>query len=367
MMKKLFAIMLALALLICSVAAVAEEAKAEIKCDIVDGSYVIRIPDENGDLGWLADDMAQDDSVVKLAKAELEGKEFVVQYDPTGDGEVSVGVRHYYNGIACDEYHTWDLSVKDGKVTEATGGSYTASPDPETFDPYLIGEYDSADGMATMTIAKNEGGRAWDVDMSGAQSHGGYVFKTTIYYDCELDRFVYDKGKTWNVEITDSEEAPELGEAAVAGQTGAFFFTGNPDDMILTWLRDEDSENTVDFQRKDAPVAINLGNSELYLKEELLEGMELIRAHIADWKGVELHSIRYAGDENCTEENLDWLNGHEAAEGKTYTQCALFQTNFHSPAEGGGLALEPDFEYEDYGWWLARTDGGEWHIVDQGY
>ena len=365
MMKKLFVVILAVALLLCA-AALAEETKAEVKGEIVDGSYVIRIPDENGDLGWLADDMAQDDSVVKLAKAGLEGNEFVIQYDPTGDGEVSVGARHYI-GIACNEYYTWDLSVKDGKVTEVTGGSYTASPDPETFDPFLVGEYQSADGMAGMTVTKNEGGRAWDVDMSGALTHGGYVFKTTIYYDCELDRFVYDKGKTWNVEITESGEEPELGEADLAGQTGAFYFTGDPADMILTWLRDEDSENTVDFQRKDAPVAINLGNSELYLKEELLEGMELIRAHIADWKGVELHSIRYAGDENCTEENLEWLNGHEAAEGKTYTQCALFQTNFHSPAESSELALNLDFEYEDYGWWLAREDGGIWEIVDAGY
>lgn len=365
MMKRLFAVILAAVLLLCA-AALAEEPKSAIKGEIVEGSYVIRIPDENGDLGWLADDMAQDDSVVKLAKAELEGDEFVIQYDPTGDGEVSVGARHYV-GIACDEYHTWDLSVKDGKVTEVTGGSYTASPNPDDFDPYLIGEYESADGMAAMTVTKNEGGRAWDVEMSGAQSHGGYVFKTTIYYDCELDRFVYDKGKTWNVEITDSEEAPELGEAAVAGQTGAFFFTGNPADMILTWLRDEDSGNTVDFQRKDAPVAISLGHSELFLKDELLEGMDLIRARIADWKGVELHSIRYAGDENCTEENLKWLNEHEAAEGKTFTQCALFQTNFHSPAEGGNLSLDLDFEYEDFGWWLAREDGGSWTLVDSGY
>ncbi len=365
MMKKLFVVILAVALLLCA-AALAEETKAEVKGEIVDGSYVIRIPDENGDLGWLADDMAQDDSVVKLAKAGLEGNEFVIQYDPTGDGEVSVGARHYI-GIACNEYLTWDLSVKDGKVTEVTGGSYTASPDPDDFDPYLVGEYESADGMAGMTVTKNEGGLAWDVEMTGALTHGGYVFKTTIYYDCELDRFVYDKGKTWNVEITDSEEAPELGEADVAGQTGAFFFTGNPADMILTWLRDEDSENTVDFQRKDAPVAIDLGQSGLYLKEELIEGMDLIRTQIAGWEGVELHSIRYAGDENCTEENLAWLNEHESAEGKTYTQCALFQTNFHTPAESGELALDLDFEYEDYGWWLAREDGGSWALVDAGY
>ena len=95
--------------------------------------------------------------------------------------------------------------------------------------------------------------------------------------------------------------------------------------------------------------------------------MDLIRTQIAGWEGVELHSIRYAGDENCTEENLVWLNEHESAEGKTYTQCALFQTNFHTPAESSKLALNLDFEYEDYGWWLAREDGGSWALVDAGY
>ncbi len=362
MMKKFFAIILSATLLLCAVA-LAEAPATEIKGEIVNGSYVIRIPDENGDLGWMADEMAQDDTVVKLAKAELEGSEFVVQYDPTGDGDVSVGVRHY-TGIACNEYFTWNLTVKDGAVAEATGGSHTASPAPEAFDPYLIGEYESSDGMAVMTVSKNESGRAWDVQINGVLSQGGYVFKTTIYYDCEMDRFVYDKGKTWNVEITDSEEISDLGEAAVFGQTGAFYFTGDPADMILTWLRDEDSANTVDFQRTDAPVAINLGKSERYLKAELLEGMDLIRKQIAGWKGVELHSIRYAGDENCTEENLEWLNGHE---GKSYTECALFLTDFHSPAEGDELSLDLDFEYEDYGWWLARENGGSWVLVDSGY
>jgi hypothetical protein len=218
--------------------------------------------------------------------------------------------------------------------------------------------------MATMTIAKNEGGSAWDVDISGALSHGGYVFKTTIYYDCELNRFVYDKGKTWEVPITDSDEAPELGQANAFGQSGAFYAVGNPEDMILAWLRDEDAMNIINFQRIDAPVAVNFGNSELFLEEDLNNAMNLIRAQIATWDGVELHSIRYAGDENCTAENLEWLNGHE---GKSYTECALFQTNFHTPAEGGELALDPDFEYEDYGWWLARVDGGEWQLVDAGY
>jgi len=37
-----------------------------------------------------------------------------------------------------------------------------------------------------------------------------------------------------------------------------------------------------------------------------------------------------------------------------------------SPKEGGG-AWEPDYEYSDWQWWLARTDGGEWQLITWGY
>ncbi len=40
----------------------------------------------------------------------------------------------------------------------------------------------------------------------------------------------------------------------------------------------------------------------------------------------------------------------------------LFEEN---PRVGG--AWEADKEYEDYEWWLARTDGGEWELKTSGY
>ena len=249
-MKKLIAMLMTLALLACGAAALAEAGNAqEVKCGIEDGGYVIRIPDENGDLGWLADDMAQDETVVKLASAGLEGDEFVVKYEPVGDGEVSVDVKHYL-GIACDRMFSWDLTVKDGAVAECTGGSYTEAPDEADQDPYLSGEWLEAGTQFTnLTIEKNEA-RGWNVEIAAPLTHGAYIFKTTVYYDCELDRFVYDKGKFWEVPITDSDEVVELGEAAVAGATGSFAFS---EDGTLTWIDDEkvsDSQETV-FERAD--------------------------------------------------------------------------------------------------------------------
>ena len=244
-MKRLVGLFLILALLLCGVAAVAEGGDApDMKCAIENGSYVIRIADPNGDLGWLADDMAQDDSVVALGSAGLVDGEYVVRYDPVGDGQASVHVRHYV-GIACDQMHGWDLTVKDGAVVECTGGSFTASPDPSELDPFLIGAWETGDGDAIMIVEKNPAGSAWDVEISSGAGQDGYVFMTTVYHDCDLDGLVYDKGKFW-----DAPEADELGEASAAGTTGIFVLSGETqDDVSLAWTDDRQSE-TLTFRRQ---------------------------------------------------------------------------------------------------------------------
>lgn len=250
-MKKLSAIMLALALLLCGVAALAEtdteDAGDKVNCLIEEGSFIIQIDDPEGDLGWEADDMAQDDSIVKLYSAELVEDTFVVRYDPVGDGDVTVAVRHY-TGIACDELYTFDLHVEGGAVTEEVSGSYAAAPNDEDVDPIIVGEWvDQETQSAALTIAKNpEGG--WDVEIAAAQTEGAFIFKATVYADCELEGFVYDDGEFWNVPITDSEEETELGEATISGSTGAFTFEGDDENVLLVWYSDVTPEETVAFE-----------------------------------------------------------------------------------------------------------------------
>ena len=248
-MKKWIATLLTLALLLCGATALAQAGEEAVVCAIEDGSYVIRIPDPSGDLGWLADDMAQDDTVVRLAEEGLEDGEYVVRYEPAGDGDVAVHVRHY-TGIACDEIFGWDLRVQDGAVQECVGGSYAVSPDAADQDPYLSGEWLQAEAQyAQMSIAMNPSGRAWDVEIASPMTHGAYIFKTTIYYDCDVNGFVYDKGKFWDVPITDSDEAVELGEAKLAGTMGTFTLSGDEQNPCLTWYDDHDPEATVIFER----------------------------------------------------------------------------------------------------------------------
>ena len=113
-----------------------------------------------------------------------------------------------------------------------------------------------------------------------------------------------------------------------------------------------------------ADAIVDYGNSDLYTQEDMKTAISLIRDEFGGWDGCALHSIRYAGDDCNTPENIQWVN--ELKEGQDYTQCIEFLTDFHSPVEGGG-AWEPDEEYADYQWWLARTEGGDWELLTWGY
>ena len=114
----------------------------------------------------------------------------------------------------------------------------------------------------------------------------------------------------------------------------------------------------------ETDVDINYGNSETFTPEELAEAAIQIKCTFAGWKGCELHSLRYAGDEADNDVNLQWLNSLNEEAG--YTHVAEFLTDFHSPVEAEG-AWEPDQEYKDYQWWLGRTDDGVWEVVTSGY
>ena len=250
MMKKLISLLLTAALLLgCASAFAEEQADAAIRCEIVDGSYVIRMPVAEGDTGWKADDMAQDDTVVKLGSAEIVDGVYVVRYDPTGDGEVTVRLRHF-NGIACDDMHTWDLRVANGAVQENFAGSHTMSPAEEEQDSLLSGEWLEKDTQFTqMTVEKNPE-RGWDVEVASPMTHGAYIFRATVYFDCELDAFIYDGGAFWEVPITDSDEEVELGDPAVSGTSGSFTIqAGENEEVFLLWYDTSLPEEETVFAR----------------------------------------------------------------------------------------------------------------------
>ena len=107
---------------------------------------------------------------------------------------------------------------------------------------------------------------------------------------------------------------------------------------------------------------VDYGNSAIYTQEELKEAAVQVKCKFAMFAGCELQSIRYAGDESCSEEDLKRMN--ELDKSRNYTQVGLFLTDFKTSAQTGG-EFAPDTEIKDYKWWLARADGG-WQLIDRG-
>ena len=122
--------------------------------------------------------------------------------------------------------------------------------------------------------------------------------------------------------------------------------------------------------KQENKVEIDYGNSERYSKEGMDVAIALIMKEFNTWKGCEMHSIRYASDEQCNAENLSWLNEIEAARDakERFSQVISFVSDFHSPKKNTEMtAWNEDFEYTDWQWWLARPDGGNWKLMDWGY
>ena len=103
--------------------------------------------------------------------------------------------------------------------------------------------------------------------------------------------------------------------------------------------------------------------SEIYERQDLAAAVYLITGELDTWEGCELRKLAYAGDACASPENIAWLNG--LAEGRSFDQCLCFLTDLRAP-ENGGHGLEPDAEYTDYPWWLARENGGDWQLVTWG-
>ncbi len=117
-----------------------------------------------------------------------------------------------------------------------------------------------------------------------------------------------------------------------------------------------------------AEIRIDYGNSTLYSKEDMDTAIAEIKKEFDLWEGCELHSIVYSSDDECSAENIAWMNELEAANDaqETFTRCIMFKSDFHSPKNGGG-AWNADQEYTDWQWWLARSEGGEWKLMTWGY
>lgn len=215
-----------------------------------EGHFIVQITVPEGSAGeWHADDMSQDESVVKLYYADTLEDTFVANYAPAGDGAVTVATRHF-DGVACDEFYTWDLTVEDGKIAKAVCSAWTTAPDEGDQDALIIGEWvEPEKGLQSMSVEKNpENG--WDVTAVVAGSRGARLFKMNIRYDCELSAFVYADGKAYETAITDGEAA-EPGALLRDDLTGSIrFVEGDDGKLALNWYNDLTPGESTQFVRK---------------------------------------------------------------------------------------------------------------------
>lgn len=110
-------------------------------------------------------------------------------------------------------------------------------------------------------------------------------------------------------------------------------------------------------------VVIDYGTSEVYTKEDMDQAIEVIEKEFGSWEGCELKEISYTNDQKCSD-NLSYINS--LGMDMKYDECIVFTSMFHSPVEGGG-AWEADTDYENWDWYLGRTDGGNWELLTWGY
>ena len=254
-MKKIFAVMLAAIMLFSLAGSLAESVGQEgipskIAGQLEEGSYILTVQVDPADSGeWHADEMAQDDSVVRLASAQMENGAFVVKYDPAGDGDVTVNLRHYNEHRVCDEIHSFDLAVREGKIQEVTGGSYTAGPSEDDLNPHVSGEWLEKDTQFTLLdVTRNVMG-GWNIELSSPISHGAWVIRANAFYDCDYDALVYADGIKYDLP-TDGQ-APE--KQTETGLWGTIKFGGTEEALELIWNGMDASEGKdVVFERAPA-------------------------------------------------------------------------------------------------------------------
>ena len=186
-MKKWMMLALALLLALTAAFAMAEDAQGpKLVGSMEDGSYVVRVPVDNEAGEWNADHMADEAGVVTLVSAQVVDGVYTVKVAPGHDGDASVALRHMTDGV-CDQLHGFELHVENGAIS-SNGGSFTASPSADDLAPWLCREWVEKDTQfTTMTIHRNLLAGGFDAEMTSPVSHGAWVVRAHIAYDCEAE------------------------------------------------------------------------------------------------------------------------------------------------------------------------------------
>ena len=130
---------------------------------------------------------------------------------------------------------------------------------------------------------------------------------------------------------------------------------------------------TIPANANDSPsedIRISYGVSKIYSNDDMDAAVKIILKQFEQWQGCELHSVVYMGDECNNEENLRWMNELAKAQKiqEKMVQCAGFLSDFYVSREAEKhTTFNPETEYKNWQWWLARSEKGEWKLLTFGY
>ena len=130
---------------------------------------------------------------------------------------------------------------------------------------------------------------------------------------------------------------------------------------------------TIPANANDSPsedIRISYGVSKIYSNDDMDAAVKIILKQFEQWQGCELHSVVYMGDECNNEENLRWMNELAKAQKiqEKMVQCAGFLSDFYVSREAEKhTTFNPETEYKNWQWWLARSENGEWKLLTFGY
>ncbi|MGI6221804.1 MAG: M15 family metallopeptidase [Coriobacteriales bacterium] len=122
-----------------------------------------------------------------------------------------------------------------------------------------------------------------------------------------------------------------------------------------------------------ADCAVDYGTSKIYEEADIDSAIDPILSEFTSWEGCTLKSLSFAGDDACNPEEVNYANELREAQmpdEPEFDQVIVFTSTFHSPSaeQAEGTAWEPDTDYVDWNWHLARTgDDGEWKLLTWGY
>ena len=124
--------------------------------------------------------------------------------------------------------------------------------------------------------------------------------------------------------------------------------------LILSLILSLSSCGTLNF------VDIEEFSSEVYAENDITSAMEIVLEWFNGKTDMMLLNLSYAGDKELADYSryLEWYDADDVI---------VLLTDYYVSFFSDSPVLNTGFKYENWGFILVRSDGGEWEIVDQGY